>query len=67
MGENHLGLYLSIRRKSQAFKDDSDISISDRLWSGYKCSYSWLQGNIKPFSEAKFFFVTHSLWTLGFH
>lgn len=37
-----------------------DISISDRLWSWYKCSYSLLQGNIKPFSEAKFFFLTHS-------
>lgn len=37
-----------------------DISVSDSLWSWYKCSYSLLQGNIKPFSEAKFFFVTHS-------
>lgn len=58
MGENHLALYLSIRKKSQAFKVNSDISVSDRLWRWYKCSYSWLQGNIKPFSEAKFFLVT---------
>jgi len=67
MGENNLGLYLSISRKCEAFKDDSDISISDRLWSWYKCSSSWLQGNRKPFSEAEIFFVTHSHWTLGFH
>lgn len=62
MGENNLGLHLSIRRKRLALKGNSDIPISDRLWSWYKCSYSCLQGKTKPFSEARFFFVTLDSW-----